>query len=150
MTLADFKPLAKRSLSSVVDAFDRLGLTPNQVSLVSFVFALAGSALFYFASDFGAYAYVGASILVAVSGILDVVDGELARKIGGGEGTRKGDFLDHTLDRYSDMSIIIGVAGGVGEWVVGVFALTGTFLTSYMGTQAQAVGAGRDYGGVLG
>src|SRR5438046_10076189 len=33
---------------------------------------------------------------------------------------------------------------------VGTLALLGVLLTSYMGTQAQAVGQGRVYGGVLG
>src|SRR5437879_2657451 len=33
---------------------------------------------------------------------------------------------------------------------VGTLALLGVLLTSYMGTQAQAVGQGRAYGGVLG
>jgi phosphatidylglycerophosphate synthase len=33
---------------------------------------------------------------------------------------------------------------------LGLLAVIGVLLTSYMGTQAQAVGAGRDYRGVLG
>src|SRR2546430_14514327 len=33
---------------------------------------------------------------------------------------------------------------------VGMLALLGVLLTSYMGTQAQAVGQGRAYGGILG
>ncbi len=32
----------------------------------------------------------------------------------------------------------------------GVFALTGVLMSSYLGTQAQAVGVGRVYGGILG
>jgi len=32
----------------------------------------------------------------------------------------------------------------------GVFALTGVLMSSYLGTQAQAVGVGRFYGGLLG
>jgi archaetidylinositol phosphate synthase len=33
---------------------------------------------------------------------------------------------------------------------LGLVALLGVFMTSYMGTQAQALGVKRDYGGVLG
>ena len=33
---------------------------------------------------------------------------------------------------------------------IGTLALLGVLLTSYMGTQAQAVGQGRAYGGILG
>ena len=35
-------------------------------------------------------------------------------------------------------------------WQIGVFALTGVLMSSYLGTQAQAVGVGRYYGGILG
>ncbi len=36
------------------------------------------------------------------------------------------------------------------SWQIGVFALTGVLMASYLGTQAQAVGVGRYYGGLLG
>jgi archaetidylinositol phosphate synthase len=35
-------------------------------------------------------------------------------------------------------------------WQIGVLALTGVLMSSYLGTQAQAVGVGRYYGGLLG
>jgi archaetidylinositol phosphate synthase len=64
---------------------------------------------------------------------------------------RKGDFLDHVIDRYADIFIITGIfAGGFAPWPIGVFALTGVLMVSYLGTQAQAVGVGRYYGGILG
>ena len=63
----------------------------------------------------------------------------------------RGDFLDHAVDRYDDIFIICGLfAGGLVPWPVGVFALTGVLMASYLGTQAQAVGVGRNYGGLLG
>lgn len=34
-------------------------------------------------------------------------------------------------------------AGGFAPWPIGVFALTGVLMVSYLGTQAQAVGVGR-------
>jgi archaetidylinositol phosphate synthase len=65
--------------------------------------------------------------------------------------SRKGDFLDHVVDRYADIFIITGIfAGGFAPWPIGVFALTGVLMVSYIGTQAQAVGVGRYYGGLLG
>ena len=36
------------------------------------------------------------------------------------------------------------------RWWIGVLGLTGVLMSSYMGTQAQAVGVGRFYGGLLG
>ncbi len=145
MVLADFDGAAERAFGPVAASLDRLGMTPNQVSVVSFAVAVAAAVGFYVAT-FETYA-VGAA-LVALSGVLDVVDGQLARRTG--ESSAQGDMLDHTLDRYSDLVLLIGIAGGLDAWALGLFAVTGVFLTSYMGTQAQAVGAGRDYGGLLG
>lgn len=145
MTLADRKDLGSRLVDPVVDVADRAGLTPNQVSLVAFLLAIVAAAVFAVGPT---AATPVAALLVVVSGGLDVADGELARRRGGG--TDRGDFLDHVLDRYSDLVLLVGVAAGTGAWLLGTVALTGVFLTSYMGTQAQAVGAGRDYGGLLG
>jgi archaetidylinositol phosphate synthase len=89
------------------------------------------------------------SVLILLSGLFDAIDGKVARLIG--KASRRGDFVDHVLDRYSDV-ILIG-AIGISSWsdpILGLLALSGVLLTSYMGTQAQAVGAGRNYGGLLG
>jgi archaetidylinositol phosphate synthase len=89
------------------------------------------------------------SSTVAANAVCDSVDGALARATGQ-QGPR-GDFLDHAIDRYADIFIITGIfAGGFASWQVGVFALTGVLMASYLGTQAQAVGVGRYYGGLLG
>ena len=70
-----------------------------------------------------------------------------------GKASRRGDFLDHILDRYADVLILGGITLGpfCYQWPwLGLLAIIGVLLTSYMGTQAQAVGAGRIYAGVLG
>ena len=65
--------------------------------------------------------------------------------------SKRGDFLDHAVDRYADIFIITGIfASGMVPWQIGVLALTGVLMASYLGTQAQAVGVGRYYGGLLG
>ncbi|MFW5930093.1 MAG: CDP-alcohol phosphatidyltransferase family protein, partial [Halobacteriota archaeon] len=145
MTLADLKDHGGSLVSPVVSVAARLGLTPNQVSLLSFAVAVAAAAAFYVATTTSTL--LGLALLL-FSGLLDVVDGELARSLD--VASRRGDMLDHTLDRYSDLVVLLGIAGGVDAWLLGAFALSGVLLTSYMGTQAQAVGAGRDYGGLMG
>ncbi|MFI5414218.1 MAG: CDP-alcohol phosphatidyltransferase family protein, partial [Candidatus Lutacidiplasmatales archaeon] len=63
----------------------------------------------------------------------------------------RGDFLDHVFDRYADVAIVAGLAASGFAYVpLGLFALVSLLLTSYMGTQAQAVGQGRLYAGLLG
>ena len=61
-----------------------------------------------------------------------------------------GDLLDHVLDRYADIVIVVGLAGGTGRFALGLAAVTGVLMTSYLGTQAQAVGLNRVYGGLIG
>ena len=48
------------------------------------------------------------------------------------------------------MAIIAGFTAGVEAYALGFAAVTGVLLTSYLGTQIQAVGIGREYGGLLG
>ena len=51
--------------------------------------------------------------------------------------------LDHAVDQR-DIFIITGIfASGLVPWPIGVLALTGVLMSSYLGTQAQAVGVGR-------
>ena len=87
--------------------------------------------------------------MVLVSGYFDALDGKVAKLAG--KAGRKGDYLDHVFDRYADVFMIGGVA--FSAWCnpyLGIFALIGVLLTSYMGTQAQAIGAPRLYAGLLG
>ena len=83
-----------------------------------------------------------------MNGALDLLDGALARRQN--VASTAGDLLDHVLDRYADILIIAGLAAGVGEYAIGFLAVTGVLMTSYLGTQAQAVGLDRVYGGMLG
>ena len=68
-----------------------------------------------------------------------------------GRASLKGDFLDHVLDRVSDVLILGGLMfSGWCRSDLAAVALVVTLLVSYMGTQAQAVGCGRIYGGIMG
>ncbi|MDI6640440.1 MAG: CDP-alcohol phosphatidyltransferase family protein, partial [Methanocellales archaeon] len=88
-------------------------------------------------------------LMIFLNASSDAMDGALARHIGTAD--LRGDFLDHVIDRYADIFIICGIFfGGHAPWQIGVAAITGVLLTSYLGTQAQAVHVGRYYGGILG
>ncbi|EQD39556.1 CDP-alcohol phosphatidyltransferase, partial [mine drainage metagenome] len=93
--------------------------------------------------------FLGVSVLVVVSGVWDALDGEVARRTG--RATVRGDFLDHVFDRYADLFVLLGIAAsGYADPILALLALVSLLLTSYMGTQAQAVGRGRMYGGLVG
>jgi archaetidylinositol phosphate synthase len=145
MTLDQLRPLADRLLGPWVTAADRLGLTPDQVSVIAFGAAIGAGLAFGLATP---VAYAVGAFLVFMNGWLDVVDGALARQqLVASEG---GDLLDHVLDRYADLVIIAGLAAGTSNYALGLAAVTGVLMTSYLGTQIQAVGLGREYGGLLG
>ncbi|WP_136588987.1 CDP-alcohol phosphatidyltransferase family protein [Salinigranum halophilum] len=145
MTLDRLRPVATRALGPFVSAADALGLTPNGVSVIAFGVAVAAGGVFYLATPL---AYVVGAVCVFLNGWLDLVDGALAREQG--VASDAGDFLDHVLDRYADIVIIAGLAAGVGRYGLGFAAVTGVVMTSYLGTQIQAVGLGRAYGGLVG
>ena len=87
---------------------------------------------------------------VFLNGFFDAIDGKVAKLTN--KTSKRGDFLDHAIDRYADVFIVGGLA--LSAWctypMIGLLAVVGMLLTSYMGTQAQAIGYKRDYSGLLG
>ena len=144
---ADFAltPVAKRLIN----------VNPNMISWVGLILAFVCGLLFYFSGyyldgreEFKWLLLLG-GIMVLVSGYFDALDGKVAKLAG--KAGRKGDYLDHVFDRYADVFMIGGVA--FSAWCdpyLGRFAVIGVLLSSYIGTQAQAIGAPRLYAGLLG
>jgi len=125
-----------------------INVNPNMISWAGLILAFVSGLLFYFSFDRHYLLIVGA-IVVLLSGYFDALDGKVAKLAG--KASNKGDYLDHVFDRYADVFMIGGVA--VSAWCnpyLGMLALIGVLLTSYMGTQAQAIGAPRLYAGLLG
>ncbi len=125
------------------------GVDPNLISVIALAIALVVGIITYYSFEDWELLLPIISILVLVSGFLDAVDGKVARLVG--KAGKRGDFIDHVFDRYADIFMIGGVV--VSSWCniyLGIVALLGVLMTSYMGTQAQALGIGRMYAGLLG
>jgi archaetidylinositol phosphate synthase len=157
VTLDRLRPVVEGALEPSVRLARRVGLTPNGVSVLAIAVAILGAVLFAVAGRGTSLPgvdrnlrvlYLAGAACVAVNGWLDLVDGELARATG--SGNRVGDLLDHVLDRYADVLVVAGLAAAVERYAVGFAAVTGVLMTSYLGTQAQAVGLDRVYGGLVG
>ncbi len=144
MVLDRYRAFADRILVPVASRLIRVN--PNLVSWIAFLGAVgAGVAFFLGGAGFLALA-LG---LILVNAYLDALDGKIAKMTG--KASARGDFLDHVLDRYADVFMIGGIAfSAYCDLRIGTLALLGVLLTSYMGTQAQAVGQGRRYAGLLG
>jgi len=145
MTLDQYRSAAERLLGPWVRAAARLGLSPDQVSVIAFGVAVAAGVAFAVGEP--AFYILGA-VLVLLNGWFDLVDGALARHLD--ISSDGGDLLDHVLDRYADIAILAGFTVGIDAYALGFAAVTGVLMTSYLGTQIQAVGIGREYGGLLG
>jgi len=143
MTLDQYRSHVKVYFDPLVAIAIRCRLTPNFFTIAALVASAAAGILFYLRLE------LWAILAVALNAFCDSMDGAVAREMKCQ--SKRGDFLDHAVDRYADIFIITGIfASGMVPWQIGVLALTGVLMASYLGTQAQAVGVGRYYGGLLG
>ncbi len=131
-----------------------LRVDPNLISTMSFLFALIGGLILalsgkWLPADRWDLALLGGLVFIGLNSISDTLDGRVARLAG--TSSKVGDFLDHTFDRLSDVVLLTGIAfSPYCDTTFGLISVTAVLLSSYMGTQAQAVGADRNYSGVMG
>ncbi len=122
----------------LVRPLDRAGCTPDHLTV-------AGLALAAAAAVAAPWWPVVAGVLVLAGGVLDTLDGSLARATG--KTTRAGAFLDSTLDRYGEFFVLLGLwgrASGAGLWASGgawaLLALQGSLMVSYARARAEGLG----------
>lgn len=139
-------------LSPVGNFLARAGVHPHILTVTGFVLsALAG--LVYCNGSFFWAAWV-----LVLAGSCDALDGQIARQ--SDKISPFGAFMDSTLDRYSDMFPLLGIAcyfaggpdlggaasgtqaGDVEHWpvMITVLAITGSFMVSYTRARAEALG----------
>ena len=143
MVLDSLRGRADGMISAISRPF--MGFNPDSISAMSLVLAgLTGVFIW-----FGDYFLIAAFIALILSSLFDAVDGKVAREKN--LSSPLGDLIDHVLDRYSDILIMLGFIFSMpGSRPLGIFALIGVLMTSYMGTQSQALGLKRNYSGILG
>jgi phosphatidylglycerophosphate synthase len=143
MTLDSYKGRVRGILNPLAWTLYRHGVSANQLSLLSVISAVVAGAAFC------VHVLPLAIVAIACNALFDALDGCLARS--SNSESRQGDLIDHVLDRYSDIFIFGGITiGGYVAWQIGLIAIVGVLMTSYLGTQAQALGIGRNYSGLLG
>ncbi len=120
----------------MVKPLTNAGLKPNHVTLLGFLTALL-SGLFYYYWRLNPLYIVIAGILILLSGLLDAIDGVVARI--SERATILGGFLDSVADRYSD-SVVLGgiILGGLCDLLVGLVALIGSLMVSYVRARSEA------------
>ncbi|WP_273852178.1 CDP-alcohol phosphatidyltransferase family protein [Guptibacillus spartinae] len=88
-------------MDRTADLLLRVGLTANQVTILSFIVGVSSGFLIYFEQ------FILAVIVLWVSGYLDAVDGTMARKT---NPSAFGTVLDVSFDRVVEISVILGLA----------------------------------------
>jgi len=80
-----------------------------------------------------------APFMIFLGGLLDVLDGEVARRTN--NASPKGAFLDSNLDRVSDCVMVLGlILGGLVTYLVGYILLFMILMISYMRSRAENEG----------
>ena len=122
-------------LNAIVRVFVWSGITPNILTFVGFVINLVAAYLF-------AYGYFRwAACVIVFAGLFDMLDGRVARV--SNRVTPFGGFLDSVLDRYSDLSLLIGLLVYYGRinrfWYVALVAvgMIGSVMVSYTRARAE-------------
>lgn len=143
MALDSYRSTADKFLIPLSKPF--MKVSPNTISLFSLIFAGLTGLLFYL----GGYLILASFVTLALSALFDAIDGKVARMRN--MTSKRGDLMDHVLDRYSDVLIMLGFIFSIHAQVwVGLLAVIGVLLTSYLGVQSQALGLKRNYSGILG
>ncbi|MBW1982213.1 MAG: NTP transferase domain-containing protein [Deltaproteobacteria bacterium] len=119
----------------------RTSITPNQVTVLSFLLAVIGAAFFTIK---GYLAMLLGGLLSQAASIVDGCDGELARlKYCESE---YGGWLDAVLDRYADGMLLLALTWRAQSevrpslaFLVGFLAIIGSFLVSYTAGKYDAL-----------
>lgn len=132
--LTKLKAKVQSAIKAQANAADKVGLTPNMVSLIGLVTAFLAA----FAYTVGREHLPWAVSLLLLSGYCDMLDGAIARLHQ--KATSFGGFLDSLLDRYADSAIYVGIIlGGFCTVPWGLMALIGSLLVSYARARGEAV-----------
>jgi len=139
MISAKIKPAVTRVITPVASFALRLGITPNAVTWTGAIAVVAAALYFYPKGQF----FLG-TIVISLAALSDLFDGTMARISKAGS-SRRGGFLDSTIDRVTDSAILVGVSLYLIQQddrltsVVLVTLLTG-MLVPYVRAKAESLG----------
>ena len=137
MNITALRPRFTRYLEPVAEVFVRIGITPNQISLLALLAGIACAVLFFERQFF-----LGALFLL-LSAIFDLIDGSVARKTNAH--TDFGAVFDWIVDKYVDALALLGVGmsgiaivsqyfvvSPVADFAVVAFAIIGSLMNTFI------------------
>ncbi len=142
------KSKARELLNPAANFAAELGISPTAITMAGLVLSVASG----WALAVGRFPTAG--VLLILAGVCDMIDGAAARAAN--RATRSGAFVDSTIDRYSEMVVLLGAlvyyltrSAAAPESLTAVLiflALGGSFLVSYTRARAEAIGTSCEVG----
>ena len=148
MASQGIKGRARELLGPVARFFADLGVPPSAITLAGLVLSvLSGWAL-------ATGHFPRGGVLLALAGLCDMIDGASARA--GNRTSSRGAFLDSTIDRYSEIVVLLGAllfylvrsprSPEILTAAVVFLAAGGSLMVSYTRARAEAVGTSCEVG----
>src|SRR5712691_11794437 len=120
-------------LDKIVGALAATGINPNFLTFLGLVVN------FWAAAMFATGRFRLAAAIIFFAGFLDMLDGQVARRQN--RVTAFGAFYDSTLDRYSDMGLLVyyAVSARTSYVVLAAVATAGSVMVSYTRARAESL-----------
>ena len=153
--MSDYQPTSRRPIADLfrstahgaVRLCVALGIHPDAVSYGSVVASTIAAFCFWRARD-TPWLLIPAALLCYLRLWLNMLDGMVA--LAAKKASLRGEILNDLPDRVSDALVFAGVAhSGLCTMASGYWSAIMALLTAYVGTFGQAVGVGRQFGGVM-
>jgi archaetidylinositol phosphate synthase len=124
--------------------FASLGLSANFWTMLSLATSTLAGAMYAMPAVTPAmrfpwfYASISGSILLLISGFFDIIDGNVARVTR--QSSKKGAFLDSSLDKLAEAIVFIGIAAGsLADPLLCMIALSLSITVSYVRARAESL-----------
>ncbi len=153
--MADYHPVSRRPIADLfrktarwaTNLCVRCGIHPDTISYTSIVAAAAAAICFWQAGRHPILLLV-APLFCYLRLWFNMLDGMVA--VAAEKASARGEILNDLPDRISDLLIFAGVAhSGLMNPILGYWAAIFALLTAYVGLFGQAVGARREFNGVM-
>lgn len=154
--MEDYEPTSRRPIARIfrdtaqatTQLCVRAGVSPDLISYLSIVAAIC-AALCFWKSIQHPWLLVVAPLLCFLRLWFNMLDGMIA--VAAGKASFRGEIVNDLPDRISDVIIFVGVAhsGWMLNPVIGYWSAIFALLTAYVGLFGQAIGSGRQFGGLM-
>lgn len=150
-----YQPTSRRPISDVfrktADTAVRFcvqrNIHPDTVSYSSIIAAALGAVCFW-KSTYWSWSLIIGPVFLYLRLWLNMLDGMVA--LASGKPSRRGEIINEMPDRVSDIIIFVGVAhSGLCHPLSAYWAAIFALLTAYVGILGQAIGAHREFSGIM-